>query len=239
MTNLQKEIKEQIEKFFEEEYNETLVVEFVSDVLERVNEIIRRKSRFQFRNRNEETTEYGKFCPPVSQNDTYHIFIWNGLKDGRELMTSAHELEHAILFVNLLRTVFQNNRSEMSGSKFAEYYQVFSEFSAYRKGMNFYLRSVSPKGFTTEDIAVDLLEEKFEFWQNKIFDESRLMYNSVLLGNILGALDVVESEKIASFRDKLDNDEKIKKVYDVMCNYKDEKEWYDEYINVVEDYYRD
>ena len=121
-----------------------------------------------------------------------------------------------------------------------EYFQVFSEFSAYRKGMENYLRNVTFDGYTQEDVAIALLEEKLEFYQQNIdksFKQSRLMYNSILAGSILGALDVVKSKRVLAFLDELDSDEHIKKVYDVMYNYKDEKDWYTEYSDVVDEYY--
>ena len=239
MTVLQKQIKKNIEKEFKEQCDETLIVEFVSNVSESAYEITS-KSKMKFVNSYDGGVQYGIFIPPIHSTDTYHILIWNGLKESREFMTSAHELEHAKLYVNMLRTVFENDCNKLNKSFLNEYFQVFSEFSAYRKGMENYLRNVTFDGYTQEDVAIALLEEKLEFYQQNIdksFKQSRLMYNSILAGSILGALDVVKSKRVLAFLDELDSDEHIKKVYNVMYNYKDEKDWYTEYSDVVDEYY--
>lgn len=238
MKELHKRIKEEVEKNFWAECNELLIVEFVPDVDERAEEIVS-ESKIRFVNPLSGGEVFGMFVPPVKKNDVYHILLLNERDNYLEIMTAQHELEHAILYFRLLKTFFAGDSDELYKGFYYMYFQIFSEFSAYRKGMSNYLRNAKFDNQTLEEVATILLEDKYDFYSKNAdakIKEICLLQNSMLFGNIVGALDVVNSDQILDFLKYLDKDEKALTVYSIMIKYRDDIAWYNEYFNAIEDY---
>lgn len=238
MNELQTRIKKELENEFIDKCKEKLEVEFVSDVSERAEEILS-NSQMYFYPTYDGDVNFGVFLPPMYDDDVYHILLLDNREDSREIMTAAHELEHAILHFNILRTVYKSNTKELYKGFLYRYFQIFSEFSAFRKGMSQYLRRVRLNGISLKEQAIFLLEEKLRFYLKNVdtpIREDRLMQHYIFLGNIIGVLDVMDFEEITFFVEKLHNDESLAAINTTIFKYKDDLEWYEEYLNVIEDY---
>ena len=111
MTEVQEQIKSILESSFEQVTGEKIIVEYVTDVNARANEI-QTQAGVNMRDVYEATQYTGVFIP-ATDNSCSYILIQEYRNDNLDIMTAFHEMQHAIEYIMLLNCIFFLKRQPM------------------------------------------------------------------------------------------------------------------------------
>ena len=237
MTEHQKELKEMLEKLFNDIFDEILIIEFVENVEDREREILSLLSK-DLKTTYEANHFTGKFIPPTLDSPTYKIIVQKDRNDYLYIMSTFHEFEHAKLHYNLFVNLFKKDLQLLKQSSINMTFQIFSEFAACRSGISNYLNFVSFDEISKLDVAKSLIQFQVEVYKNSLNTPSGyefLMNSAKLYGTIVGAFDVLQNKVLNSFYDTFEMYDELSEFFNLMLNYTDEFLWYEKFDSVVKE----
>lgn len=145
-------LKTNAEKVFYDHYGKKIIVEFVSDVVLRGNEI-------GANDKNVKTvyssTHYTGMFIPETENHCTYILAEDGRSDCDTVITVFHELQHTIDYYRFL-SLFDNNQEKMINSNIYYTFQIYSEFMAEQFGIAMFFDSCFTEKDKQEKIKIIL-----------------------------------------------------------------------------------
>ena len=227
MNDTQKQIKLMLETRFEEFTKEKLVVEYVTDVYAKAKEI-EKQIDITMRDVYETSHYTGMFIPAIGSSPFY-ILIQEGRNDHLDIMTAFHEWQHAVEYFLLLNCCFDRDHDQMIHSKIYPTFQIYSEFSATRKGILHYLNFVEYSNMTKKERATCLVNHYRNIYPN--FEDITNKYQLIIhtlqyLGMLFGVKDAVEDFDIDNEICLIEYLKDFEKIFDLLHEFAFEYDWF-------------
>lgn len=227
MNETQQLIKFLIEKKGKQEQGIDVVLEYVSDVNERRLEI-ENQCQEKFNSVYETNKLNGIFIPSVGQNP-YYILVQKDRNNMLDVMTAFHEYRHLSDYIDFLQTVFDGNVEKMKHSQLYITFNVYSEFSATRSGVLYYLKIVSKEGMSQKELCEIILQNAKSTYRNLdgIINRYQLLVHSLqYFGKVIACSNFLEDINLEKIIDEMELSNELKPVLAHICMFENNDEWY-------------
>ncbi len=227
MNETQQLIKSLIEQKGKQELGIDVVVEYVSDVNERLLEIEDQcQEKFNFVYETNKLT--GIFIPSVGQKP-YYILVQKDRNDMLDIMTVFHEYRHLSDYITFLQTVFGGNVEEMKHSQLYITFNVYSEFSATLSGVLHYLKIVNKEDMNQKELCETILQyAKSAYWDlDGIINGYQLLVHSLqYFGNVIACSNFLKDINLEKIIDEMEFSNELKPIFAHILMFEDNNEWY-------------
>lgn len=239
MTEVQEQIKSILESSFEHVTGEKIIVEYVTDVSARANEI-QTQSGVNMRDVYEATQYTGVFIP-ATDNSCSYILIQEYRNDNLDIMTAFHEMQHAIEYIMLLNCIFEKNRQRMIDSSVYPTFQIYSEFSATRTGISKYLTFVNHSDMSQDEFAnclVDTYRRDYLDFSNITTRYQLVIHTMQYLGVLVGVKDVIKDFDLDSEIYCIKYLDEFQDIFDLLNSFAFNYNWFETFDKVAREFIR-
>lgn len=229
MNDTQELIKTSIEAESNRQLGIEVIVEYVSDIYTREEEI-ERKCGVKLNSVYDATNITGTFIPAINGNP-YYILIKERAESMLYVMTAFHEYRHLIDYVLFLKTVFDNNTKLLKNSPLYVTFNVYSEYAATMFGVQKYIELVKIDDMTQKELGKLVLQNAKSAYDNLqgITNRYQLLVHSMqYLGNVVACGQFIDDIDIQSLISEMELSNELFPVISHTLMFENNYEWYSE-----------
>lgn len=237
MNKTQELIKVSIENETNKQFGIDVVVEYVSDVTARAQEI-ERQCGMKFNSVYDASGFTGTFIPTLNDSP-YYILIQENRNNMLDVMTAFHEYRHLIEYVQFLKTVFGNNVELLKNSPLNVTFNVYSEYVATWFGVQKYIEIVGVGDLSQKELATQIMGNASKTYQNLqgISNRYQLLVHSMqYLGKIVACKMFVDDIDIQNLVDKMELSKELLPLIIHFFKYENRCDWYAEMDKIMRDF---
>lgn len=229
MNETQKLIKATIEDATKKHYGIDIVVEYVTDVSERTQEL--QQGYGEKLNSVYDAEHFTGTFIPAENNNPYYILIQENRESMLDVMTTFHEYRHLIDFVLFLKTVTDNNIDTLKNSPLYVTFNVYSEYAATVFGTKKYIEIVKLEDMSQKELAEAILQSAKEIYRKMegIYNRYQLLVHSMqYIGNIVACgqfSDEIDTKNLIS---EMELSEELYPILGHIFMYEDKYKWYED-----------
>lgn len=237
MNDTQELIKTSIEAESYKQLGIDVIVEYVSDIYARVEEI-ERKCGVKLNSVYDASNVTGTFIPAINGNP-YYILIKENRESMLDVMTAFHEYRHLIDYVLFLKTVFDNNTGLLKSSPLNVTFNVYSEYAATMFGVQKYIEIVKIDNMTQKELGKLIIQNAKSTYKNLqgINNRYKLLVHSMqYLGNIVACGQFIDDIDIQRLISEMELSDELFPVIAHTLMFQNNYEWYLEMDKIMRDF---